>query len=623
MDLSKDPAGCPSECIMFTDVNHDDDEILMDEYMSLRNCNDMYDESMDAEMVTLSDVKVPEIKCDIDLGFMSQVVALHEQVKEKGYPNAWNAQIPVKSSWNLEMFESLLVNYTEMDVIQWLRYGWPVSRPPNWPDPQPVMKNHKGATDFPDDMERYIRKELEKGAIAGPYDQVPFKSRVGISPLSTREKRESSERRVIMDLSWPPHFSVNDGIGKDQFMGFRVTLTFPTIDCMAKRISEIGCEAMMFKIDFSRYFRQLPIDPFDYSLLSFSWAEKVYVNVMAPMGLRSAPFFAQKVSDAIAHVHKSMGYYIFNYIDDFLGAEHRKCIWDSFRLFQRTIEDIGVEASREKTVEPTSRINCVGTLVDAENMTISVILTRLEELHRELESWMGRVWTTEKEVQRLAGKLQFVCICVRPGRVFMSRILMFLRQMQGKRCEVTKELKQDIMWWLKYLPQFNGTNILWMLQITEPDSEVASDACMVGMGAVCGNEYVKCEFPGKIRKECTIAHLEMWAIIVMLKTWGRQLTGKYILIRCDNDAVCKVLNSGRARDEMLQSLMREIVYIAALYKFEYRTLHLVGKCNLLPDLLSRWHEGPRVHHKFKELIRKLEMREVNYTENVFCFMHKW
>ena len=107
---------------------------------------------------------------------------------------------------------------------------------PNWVDPMPTFVNHDSALNFPDDMDRYIWKQLDMAAIQGPFSEIPFTSRVGVSPLSTCPKRDSVDRRVIMDLSWPPGQSVNDGIAKNQFMGFEEKLSFPTVDLIAQRV---------------------------------------------------------------------------------------------------------------------------------------------------------------------------------------------------------------------------------------------------------------------------------------------------------------------------------------------------------------------------------------------------
>ena len=61
------------------------------------------------------------------------------------------------------------------------------------------------------------------------HTKIPFSRHVGISPLSTRPKRGSEDRRVILDLSFPIGESVNDGIPKDTYMGFHAKLTSPEL----------------------------------------------------------------------------------------------------------------------------------------------------------------------------------------------------------------------------------------------------------------------------------------------------------------------------------------------------------------------------------------------------------
>ena len=80
-------------------------------------------------------------------------------------------------------------------------------------------KNHKSAVNFPDEMNKYITEELDHGSLLGPFECNSFSNPAIISPLSTCEKRGSDERRVIMDLSFPPENSVNERIPKDRYNG--------------------------------------------------------------------------------------------------------------------------------------------------------------------------------------------------------------------------------------------------------------------------------------------------------------------------------------------------------------------------------------------------------------------
>ena len=137
----------------------------------------------------------------------------------------------------------------------------------------------------------------------GPFQKIPFAGNIGISPLSTRPKKGSDERRVILDLSFPIGDAVNDGIPKDIYMGFMATLRFPKTDDLATRIFYLGKGCYIFKIDLSRYFRQIPLDPRDYSLIGYVIDGDIYFDKVIPMGMRSAPYIAQRITNAIAYIH--------------------------------------------------------------------------------------------------------------------------------------------------------------------------------------------------------------------------------------------------------------------------------------------------------------------------------
>ena len=492
-------------------------------------------------------------------------------------------------------------------------------------NPTPTFGNHASAENYPEDINTYIQKELSRGAVCGAFDEIPFlfTSRIGVSPLSTRPKKDSVEHRIIMDLSWPPGRSVNNGIAKDQFMGFHAKLSFPTIDAIVRRVVELGDQepVYLFKVDLSAYFRQLPLDPGDYSLLCFVWNGKIYFDIVSPMGLHSAPYFAQCTSNAIRHMHNVMGYFLFNYIDDLIGIERNSKIEDSFDTLQRTLRDIGLKQSESKRVQPTQVLNCVGTLVYAKEGTLSILPDRKEELLGEISELKCKKSCSIKDLQRLIGKLQFVCTVVRLGRLFMSCMLELLCNTTGDRIRISGEFAKDLEWWEKYLPGFKGTSILWMYQVCTPDKIAASDACLSGMGSVADNEYCKAEFPLKC-VSVNIAHLELLAIVVMCKIWIKKFAGKAVTFNCDNEAVVQVVNTGRAHDSRLLELMRELVFVAAGH-FEFRATHLMGKLNKLPDLLSRWKEGEKIHKKFFNAIDGKGMYEIAVAPDVFELKHTW
>ena len=118
---------------------------------------------------------------------------------------------------------------------------------------------------FPNHIQNYIDTEIKYGAIIGPFEEYPFPYHV--SPFLTRDKPNSSNRRVILDLSFPPGRSVNDGVQKDIYLDTYFELNYPSVDTIVNHLKALGTDALLYKIDISQAFRPIRIDPGDMDLL--------------------------------------------------------------------------------------------------------------------------------------------------------------------------------------------------------------------------------------------------------------------------------------------------------------------------------------------------------------------
>lgn len=148
--------------------------------------------------------------------------------------------------------------------------------------------NHKSAISFPECIDTYIDKLIERGAVLGPFDTNPLASPLIISPLQTVAKSGSDDKRVVFDLRFPSGHSVNDGIPKDTYLGVPHNLTFPSVDNLVDLIIELGPGCKLMKADMKSAYKQLYCDPKDYHLLGFSFRGKLFVELTFPFGARSA-----------------------------------------------------------------------------------------------------------------------------------------------------------------------------------------------------------------------------------------------------------------------------------------------------------------------------------------------
>ena len=155
---------------------------------------------------------------------------------------------------------------------------------------------------------------------------------------------------MILDLSFPPGHSVNDAIDKDYYCGLPIKLTYPSTDDIVKRIIELKGKCLLFKHDLSRFFRQVPLCPLDWSLAGMRWKDLLFFDKFFPMGLRSAAYCCQEVTNLVTFVHTCLQYWSINYLDDFGGAETPEVAWESFQCLGKILMIMGIDKAIGKSV---------------------------------------------------------------------------------------------------------------------------------------------------------------------------------------------------------------------------------------------------------------------------------
>ena len=129
-------------------------------------------------------------------------------------------------------------------------------------------------------------------------------------------------------------------------MGSEFGLTIPTIDHLTSELTKIGKGALIYKIDVSRAFRHLKIDPSDYDLLGLNW-KGTYIDTCLPFGSRHGSQFFQRASDAVKYIMRGRGFDIINYIDDFLEFWVPSVAQKSFQELYDLMTKLGLTISKK------------------------------------------------------------------------------------------------------------------------------------------------------------------------------------------------------------------------------------------------------------------------------------
>lgn len=561
-------------------------------------------------------------------------VKLHQKVSRTKGPNAFGAKISIPTPINHKYLEESLKEYQDNQIVEFLKYGWPVGAEGEVKMDQKVWpRNHDSALDFPEAIEDFIRKGFEADSMIGPFDANPFNCSIGVSPLATREKNDSDERRVFMNMSSPKYKSVNDLISKKDYLGERYTLTYPKVDDLVEMIKVKGRGCALFKRDLKAAYRQLlRVDPKDIPLLGFVWKGKLYFDLTQPQGSRSAAMQCQRCSTAVKYIYdaKHQDFDLVNYLDDFGAAEFWSLVYEAYKVLGEILEKAGIVESVPKQCKPSTSMTFLGVGLDTEKLIMYITAERLAAIRKDLIIWSNKTESTKKEIQSIAGTLGFVAVCVPSSRIFLSRIYALMKSMpETGRHHLSRDFKLDIQWWSRFMEQYNGVSMMLLEEWSHPDAVMASDACLIGCGAWFGAHrlYYHTVFPPCIKERFPSKHhisqLELLAVVLTMKVWGHLLAGLRVVIYCDNEGAVAAINHHRAHEDFMQLCSRELNFVCAKFSFQIRAEHIEGVENRIPDFLSRWNIDNCYQNRFLSEIGPTKAIEHMVTQDMFQFAEDW
>jgi hypothetical protein len=270
----------------------------------------------------------------------------------------------------------------------------------------------------------------------------------------------------------------------------------------------------------------------------------------------------------------------------------------------------------------------LGVLFNTETMTMEITPNRLIEIRSLVKVWLNKKVATLKELQSLLGKLNFIGACVKPSRIFVARLLNWLRQLYGAdkkiKHRIPDEVKKDLLWWNEFLPKYNGISLLYLGPWCEPDTILSCDACLEGCGGFWEGNYFHALFPSEILSfNLHIGALEMLALVLCLHLWASNFRHSRIVILCDNLSTCIAINSGKAKCPFLQKYIREICFISAVYEFEIKAQHISSSENRLADHLSRFEQGEFHRNEFFSLTKNYRLKEFSVKSTDFDILNPW
>ena len=279
------------------------------------------------------------------------LIQAHKMVRSSGVPNFLSCRIPVQGPLRPQVWRAYLHDYWDQQLTDLIEFGFPLDFKRMYPL-QSTMDNHTSANDHVTAVEKYLSTELQHGALLGPFSEPPFP--INVSPLMTRPKSDSAKRRTIVDLSGPKQCSVNTGVNRHMYLDTYFKLQYPSVDHITNTLIQLGPGAMLYKVDISRAFRHLRIDPGDIDFLGLKYKD-FFLDVTLPFGFCHGLTFFTRCSDAIRHIIRQHGFPGFwTYIDDLICTGLPSKINQSYTFLLHLLQQLGLDISMEKLVSPTT-----------------------------------------------------------------------------------------------------------------------------------------------------------------------------------------------------------------------------------------------------------------------------
>jgi len=452
------------------------------------------------------------------------------------------------------------------------------------------VKNPKMSTELDLIFDEKLKKELDLGRIAGPFDHPPLEN-FRCSPVRLEPKSKPGEYRRIHNLSHRhrSHESVNSSIPDEN-----KTVQYQTVDDAIAAIQIVGPTAYLAKTDIKSAFRIIPIHPSDYHLLGFKWRGKYYYDKTLPMGAGSACQIFERFSNAIHYIaeNKLNIAYMAHILDDFLLIISGKLDCSkALSGFINYCDKVGIPIAYEKTAGPAQILEFLGITLNVPESYSALPHEKVVRCSQLLHDASTREKMTLKDLQILLGHLNFACRVVVPGRTFLGALYACTKHVQQQHFYVRLSAlaKQDIQIWKAFLTSFNGRSFFQTTTVnSHPSINLHTDAAKnLGFGACLNNKWIMSHWEGAW-KDKDILVKEAYAVLVAIATWGDYLRDKHLIMHIDNEPVVKIFQRLATTCEKAIPLVRILFILGLKYNISFEPEHIPGVDNVSSDALSRF-----------------------------------
>jgi hypothetical protein len=428
-------------------------------------------------------------------------------------------------------------------------------------------------------VETQIKRELEDGA----YIRTEKKPTV-VSALNAIPK-PNGDIRLIHDFSQPADRGVNSYTSKDN-------VSFQTIH---DALQMIGPDWYLAKIDLSAAYRSVGIRSDQYAFTGLKWqfaGEKSFTymsDTRLPFGARKSPAIFHRITQAVRRIMARKGFHcLVVYLDDFLiaGPDFQSCL-AAYNTLIALLRSLGFRINWKKVTDPCQKLTFLGVVIDTVGNTVSLEKSKVEKLQALLRLFQSRTRASRKQLESLAGKLNWAATVIPWGRLHTRSVFDLLSKLSkpNHKCFLN-DIQQDLRWWSVYIVCGNQTKRIWD---DRPVISVCSDSSSAAGGAFCQGDWVYCNWEID-RPRINNLHINIKELAIVRESalrWASNWQGHRVRIFTDNTTAAAAINNGTSPCAEIVHILQELSYLSLVHDFALEAVFIPGRINDLADSISR------------------------------------
>jgi hypothetical protein len=321
------------------------------------------------------------------------------------------------------------------------------------------VKNATSAYENSDAVEKTIASWVEKGFVAGPFNEPPVKNFRANCLMAVVQGKKT---RPLLNMSLPKDNSFNSNIEVKKMEKVKMS----SARNFSYSLLEAGFGSTFSKLDQCDAYKNVPVRICDLNKQGFEWKGKYFIETRLIFGSCASVCLYDTVSDTIVKVSLTEcaipRKFVHRTLDDTVGISPKSKNWckEFTENFKRFCKDINLDLAPDcpefvKAFSCSNYGKVLGIFFDSTKLAWKVPENKVEQLLNDVEYALSNKMNLEK-MQALMGKLCNVSIMCPFMKTVQQNLYdepSFLIENPAESYCLKEQAKKDLNVWAGFLSQ--------------------------------------------------------------------------------------------------------------------------------------------------------------------------